>query len=105
MAGAKAQPFGVGDIELHIGAGDPSATGVDQHRSAFTQAGGEAAGIAVAYTVVGSNQHHIDRSDQRRNRTCPCRWLRRHNEEPLEHDPGLLGRDEPKLGLADDCSP
>jgi hypothetical protein len=105
MADAEAEPFRLGDIELHIGTGSPSATGVDQHRPALTQAGGEATGIAIADIVAGSNQHHIDCTDEGRDRPRPCRWFRRYDEESFEYHPGFLGRDEPEFRLAYDRGP
>ena len=71
MADAEAEPFRLGDIELNIGTGSPSATGVDQHRPALTQAGGETAGIAIADTMARSDQHHIDRTDESSDRPRP----------------------------------
>ena len=105
MADAEAEPFRLGDIELHIGTGEPSATGVDQHRPALTQAGSKATGIAIADTVAGSKQHHIDRADESSDRPRPCRWFGRYDEESFEHHPGFLGRDEPQFRLADDRGP
>gem|GEM_PF-4450908 len=107
MTAPVALPRTVDNRQRQVEAVGPgTVTDPYQYRPPFTDTGHQAPDGCSTYTVLWCNQHQVERAHQGPDHVAPGGGFRRcHDRQAFKGNPGLAGRHQPQVGVANDGCP